>query len=417
VHPSIRRVCVHFPRFGPLQLNRTRAAHDELAREGIETVALEVASSDAIYLWREEHDATPYERTTLFPGQRYDDIAPRAMHNAVFAALDRMQPNAMLIHSYSTPDARACLLWCRRNRRVAVLVAESTQSDGARVPWREAVKRTLVRQFDAALVSGTRSLRYAIALGIPEDRAARGYSVVDNDYFWSQAETVRHDPSSARTRPGLDDATPFFLASARFIERKDLPTLLSGYRRYRERSTNPWRLVLLGDGPLRPAVAEMLKVHDIQGVSLPGWQQIDALPAYYALASAFVHPAIVDQWGLVVNEAMASGLPVVVSTGAGCSTDLVREGVNGFTFDPRDPEGLAVRLRQVAHETDRQAMGSASREIVAAFPLSLFGQGLYRAIEAGYATSKRGPSPGARALIEVLRVSAKHARSFHSVES
>ena len=81
---------------------------------------------------------------------------------------------------------------------------------------------------------------------------------------------------------------------------------------------------------------------------MPGFKQYHDLPAYYGLAGAFVHTSTVEQWGLVVNEAMAAGLPVLVSRNCGCAADLVQDGVNGFAFDPLDGDRMAALLTKVA---------------------------------------------------------------------
>ncbi|MEO1077455.1 MAG: glycosyltransferase [Bacteroidota bacterium] len=413
---SIRRVCVHWPRFGPLQLNRLRAAHEVLGAEGIYVVGLETATTSAIYQWRIEDGSTPFERVTVFPGETYDEIAPTRLHKGMTAALDRLEPDAVLIHSYSTPDARACLAWCRRHRKVAVCMAESKESDAPRVGWREAIKRVLVSQFDAAQASGSPGARYAAKLGIDPARIFVGYSVVDNRYFAQEAERVRKNPDAARALPGLADETPFFFASGRFMERKDLPTLLRAYGRYRGQSTAPWRLVLLGDGLLRPHLEALVASERIDGVTFAGWRQIEDLPAYYALASAFVHTASVDQWGLVVNEAMASGLPVLVSSGTGCSEDLVEDGGNGYTFAPGDVETLAALMHTMAHEDDLAAMRRRSEALIAEWPLERFGTSLLQAVRAGPPTADRGLSWKASVLIEALHRMARSPRSFHAVQ-
>lgn len=410
------KLVVHWPRFGPLHLNRLRAAHEVLGRAGIEVVALEVAATSAVYDWRVERGPTPFPRITLFPGHDYDALTPADLHRAMWAALDRIGPGAVHIHSYSTPDARAALAWCRTRRRAALCMAESRAEDSPRSGWREAVKRTLVREFDAAQAAGSAAARYAVDLGVPRERIAIGYSVVDNDYFARTAAAVRRDPASVRHLPGLADPAPFFFASARFMARKDLPTLLRAYGTYRARQPDPWRLVLLGDGALRPEL-EALVVHEhIGGVEMPGWRQIEDLPAYYALAGAFVHTATVDQWGLVVNEAMAAGLPVVVSTGAGCAEDLVRDGENGFTFAPGDADTLARYLGAVAHEVDRAAFSARSVATIAEWPLERFGESLLAAARLGLPHADRPFDPRARALIAGLRVLARSPRAFHSVE-
>ncbi len=418
----MRRLCIQWPQLGPIQLNKLRVAHEILGRHGIETIALETASDSAIYDWRRHEEPTPYLRETIFPDSVYDDISPNRMHRAVTAALDRLNPDAVHIHSYSTPDARACLAWCRRHRRIAVCMAESKREDAPRAGWRERLKRTLVTEFDAAQAAGSAAARYIQSLGIPEDRTFIGYSVIDNDYFAEQAEAVRRNPEPARSLPGLADETPFFFASARFMERKDLPTLIRAYAAYRRRAESageaPWRLLLLGDGPLRPVLEAMVSDEGVEdAVTMPGWRQIEDLPAYYALASAFVHTATVDQWGLVVNEAMAAGLPVVVSTGAGCAEDLVRDGQNGFTFQPGDRETLARYLFAVAHEADLEAFARRSRNIISEWPLERFATSLHRAVLAGASVAPhRGYATSARLLIDLLRWTSRSPRSFHSVE-
>jgi glycosyltransferase involved in cell wall biosynthesis len=106
--------------------------------------------------------------------------------------------------------------------------------------------------------------------------------------------------------------------------------------------------VLLGDGELRSSLESQVSRLGLQGsVLLPGFKQYPELPEYYARAGAFIHASTTEQWGLVVNEAMASGLPVLVSNRCGCARDLVQDGVNGFTFDPYNVEQMAELMVRV----------------------------------------------------------------------
>jgi glycosyltransferase involved in cell wall biosynthesis len=118
-------------------------------------------------------------------------------------------------------------------------------------------------------------------------------------------------------------------------------------------------------------------------VSMPGFKQYAELPLYYGSAAAFIHASTTEQWGLVVNEAMASGLPVLVSNRCGCAPDLVREGFNGFTFDPFNIEQLAELMRGVAQmgPAHLAKMGMRSREIVAHWGMDRFAEGLQQTIE------------------------------------
>jgi glycosyltransferase involved in cell wall biosynthesis len=158
--------------------------------------------------------------------------------------------------------------------------------------------------------------------------------------------------------------------------------------------------VLLGDGPLRETLNSQLSTLNLHGhVLLPGFKQYGELPAYYGLAKAFIHASTTEQWGLVVNEAMASGLPVLVSNRCGCAQDLVREGVNGFNFDPYNVEQLAqLMLKLSTLNSQLSALGSASREIISQWGPERFARGLHDAAE----TALKNPRPRAGLLDRLL---------------
>jgi glycosyltransferase involved in cell wall biosynthesis len=115
-------------------------------------------------------------------------------------------------------------------------------------------------------------------------------------------------------------------------------------------------------------------------VLTPGFVQYAGLKEYYHNAFCFVHPASKDQWGLVVNEAMAAGLPVLVSSGCGCAFDLVEDGENGFVFDPTDTDKLAHLLLKMDEECDAFEFGQKSRLKIRDFSPNSFGRSLSRAI-------------------------------------
>ena len=110
---------------------------------------------------------------------------------------------------------------------------------------------------------------------------------------------------------------------------------------------------------------------------MPGFQQYGDLPEYYGTAGAFVHVSTLEPWGLVINEAMASGLPVLVSDRCGCTESLVANGENGFTFAPTDTAAITEAMLAVAtHETRRAKMGEASKRRIADWGPARFAAGL-----------------------------------------
>ena len=114
-------------------------------------------------------------------------------------------------------------------------------------------------------------------------------------------------------------------------------------------------------------------------VFFPGFRQIEELPRFYANAGCFVHPALEEPWGLVINEAMACGLPILSSANVGAGEELVDDGVNGWTFDPADEDQIAEAMNRIGLLPTRQlqAMGQASARILEErCPTDAFGQGL-----------------------------------------
>ena len=188
--------------------------------------------------------------------------------------------------------------------------------------------------------------------GCPLHATFTPYDVIDNAIFASG--TPRPD------LPGLGDTRPFFLASNRFVGRKNVAAIVRAFARYRAEG-GTWRLVLLGGGPTRPADEALAGSLGVADVTFAAFQQIEALPAYYAAAGAFVHAALVDQWGLVVNEALAAGCPAIVSERAGAAEDLVIDGVTGFRFNPVDEAVLAGLLARVAAMPDAGACRDGRR--------------------------------------------------------
>ena len=211
-----------------------------------------------------------------------------------------------------------------------------------------------------------------------------GYDVIDNDHYASRADEARSNPA---LRAVYALPPHYFLASARFIAKKNLFALIHAYALYREKkpsNADAWHLVVLGDGELRPKLEGLIKERGLgDHVHLPGFRQYAELPIYYGLAGAFILASTSEQWGLVVNEAMACGLPVIVSERCGCVPDLVHDGRNGFVFNPHDVDALATLMATIASDANRRAiMGLAGREIISRWTVEAFGIGLREASKA-----------------------------------
>ncbi|MDB4793681.1 glycosyltransferase [Methylacidiphilales bacterium] len=393
------RAALCFVNYGPYH----RARLEACKAHGLSIDGLQLAPLQSEYQWQPDDSENIL---SVFSG-RLESIGPRQWPAHVFSILDRLNPDLCFVAGYGHPGMRAILSWCEKRKRPAVMMSDSRFEDEPRRPWKEWLKTLIVKQCSAGLVAGTPHVAYLKSLGMPEARIFKGYDVVDNDYFTQAASKVKTQREPLGTKYGLD--SNYFLISARFVEKKNLLRLLEAYVKYRTLSLKPdgeqsvtrrpetslcplpWRLVLLGDGPLKPDLLRLISELQLESfVTLPGFIQYDELPVYYGLARAFIFTSTTDQWGLVVNEAMASGLPVLVSKGGGCATDLVHEGKNGFTFDPYNVDELAqLMLKISATDFPLSEFGLASQRIIAEWGLKRFAQGLQAAAEVAFQV---GPS-------------------------
>jgi 1,2-diacylglycerol 3-alpha-glucosyltransferase len=393
------KIAILFDMLGPYHLARLDALGGACS-----VVAVEIAARSEVYGWTRIEGATRFIRETLFDADDSSHMDARPVHRAIWRMLDRHRPDVVLIPGWSARAALSALGWCLARRRPAVAMSETTRWDHRRIAWREMVKGALVRLFSAGLVGGIPHRDYLVALGMPEEAIALGYDVVDNSYFSEGAMKARMGGDELRSRLGLPRR--YFLASARFVPIKNLLGLLESFARFRMATpASTTSLVLLGDGIERAALEARRDALGLGGAVLtPGFKQYAELPAYYGLAEAFVHVGRVEPWGLVVNEAMASGLPIVVSRQCGCASTLLREGENGFCVSYEAFDEIAARLALLEGDASLRArMGACSREIIADWGPARFAAG---ALDAARFASERGVANDsliARGLLSVLR--------------
>jgi 1,2-diacylglycerol 3-alpha-glucosyltransferase len=318
---------------------------------------------------------------TLLPSANWSTAGQWRLAVMLWQRLTALRPSLVMVPGYYTLPALAAAVWGRLHRARTVLMSESTEADHARRPWKEAIKGTLVRNlFNYAVVGGTRHRDYLLRLGFDGSRIGERYNVVDNAFFADGVDALR-----AAGRPD-DFAAPnrYFLFVGRLAPEKNLERLLRSFAVYRQHG-GQWSLVIAGDGPSREALTTLVASLKLAAcVTFAGHRSTQELLPYYAFASAFVLPSLREPWGLVVNEAMASALPVLVSQICGAAGDLVREGENGFSFDPQSGEELTRLLLQLSRLSNdaRGAMGRRSREIIDNFSVRHWASEVARIAEA-----------------------------------
>jgi 1,2-diacylglycerol 3-alpha-glucosyltransferase len=395
-----------FDRIGPYHFARLRTIG-----KLISTVAIEMTATDKTYEWDLVEGAENFQRVTLFtpsePGLRSASEVRRRVH----ASLEKCCPKVVAVPGWSDRGALSALEWCANCRIPAVVMSDSTEWDYERFFGKEWVKRKLLCLAAAGFVAGTPHAEYLQTLGMAPDRIFPGYDAVDNNHFRQGADAARLQEVELRKKHILPQN--YFLASARFVEKKNLARLIHAYATYRACSSNPengespaetWELVLLGDGPLRPELSRQIDALGLkEHVFMRGFKQYAELPVFYGLARAFIHASTTEQWGLVVNEAMASGLPVLVSNRCGCAMDLVREASTGFTFDPFNTKQMAdLMIRCSKEPEDLVDIGKAAQSMISNWGLDRFTGGLMQAVEKSVESQPPKASLANRLLIKLL---------------
>lgn len=375
------RVAILFDNFGPYHIARMLGASAHL-----DVVAVEATPGGTEYAWDKPAVPAPLH---------YLPLAGSGAVREIVAELDaKLAPlgiDAIALPGWSSRAAFASLIWARERSIPAILMSETNAWDFARKPVAEWVKRRIVAHYSAGLVTSDSQARYLADLGLRASAIFRGYNAVDNAYFAQAA-------AAAAMPEGLPEAIRgrYFLTSNRFIEKKNLARLLDAYAAFRRgRTDDPadWPLVLLGDGELRGALeAQRAALGLTAHVLMPGFRQIDELPHFYGTAGAFVHASTTEQWGLVVNEAMASGLPVAISNRCGCAEVLVEDGVTGLLFDPLDTDAITRALDRLTDRASATALAAAGRARVNAWGPERFGSGIAEAVRFGIAHLRR-PTP------------------------
>ena len=309
---------------------------------------------------------------TLMPGVSWKSASKLRLSILLWKRLSALNPRVVLVPGYYTLPGITAALWARLHRRCSVLMTESTAFDHRREFFRELLKKSIIRSlFNWAVTGGKAHVRYLDQLGFRRDRIAGFYDVVDN-------ETIRLGAAAQRAmlEEYAQPQDPYFLFVGRLAKEKNVHTLLTSWIAYR-RLGGTWPLVLAGDGPCRSALEATAAASGLgEHVRFTGLKSMRELIPIYAAAGCFVLPSTREPWGLVVNEAMAAGLPVLVSRHCGCREDLVAEGENGFSFEPVDGGALTGLLQSFAEMAPeaRRAMGERSEEMIAVYSPRGFGR-------------------------------------------
>ena len=302
------------------------------------------------------------------------------LNRRVARALDHASPEVILCGGYSYVASWRTMFWAKSHGVPLILWSESNAQDARRGhSLVEFLKRAFLKRCDRFVVPGRSARSYLSSHGVQDKVIYTAPNAVDIDLFAKAAELACNDALALRQRLQLPGR--YFLFVGRFVAEKGVFELLSAYAKLDERLRAEIGLVLVGDGAAKPTLQGLAANIASGHVIFPGFAQREQLPVYYALADMLILPTYTDTWGLVVNEGMACGLPVILSRAAGCAEDLVEENWNGVLIPPKNESALVAAMERLATQNDvRLQMAANSRQRIARYSPEEWANGVVRAV-------------------------------------
>jgi glycosyltransferase involved in cell wall biosynthesis len=285
--------------------------------------------------------------------------------------LNRKNFDVLWVHGYNRWFHWLAMAWAKFRGLKVLVRDEATLISASRHKLKQLAKSwfflILRRLGDGFLAIGTLNAQYYRSYGIPARRIFCVPYAVDNVFFQERARAAARNRERLRRELGLAPGRPLILFASKLSQVKRGADLLEAYIRLspdQVREPHPY-LIFIGDGDQRKSLEGRAAALPWNCIKFLGFKNQTELPGYYDLCEVLVLPSAFEPWGLVINETMNAGRPVVVSDQVGCGPDLVKSGENGYVFPAGDIDGLRQALVNLLSDPQkRRLMGGKSLEII-----------------------------------------------------
>lgn len=313
------------------------------------------------------------------PGGFFSLICPE-----IWAELHGGKYDGVVIHGYGFAAYVLGLLsaW---HARVPIFFRGETHLGLTRRRWKQALRDGLMalgsRYVSGYFAIGSENQVYYRSLGIPDDRIFHVPYTVDNKRFIAAASLSPERRSAVRSRLGISADTVVVLYASKLMPRKHPDDVIRAIASLRAAGLDATALIV-GTGEMEHTLQQLARDLETDGVIFAGFVNQAELPEVFAASDIFVLPSEDEPWGLVINEAMCAGLPILAGRGVGAAPDLVVDNVNGFRITADDAKSLADTLRPlILDKSLRQKFGSESLRIIGQWSFRECKEGILRAIE------------------------------------
>lgn len=341
--------------------------HQFLRSHNIEFHAIELFGKGSPYSF-DEYNNTENWWSCLFPNQSSGDIPRPVLEQTVFTTLDNIKPDFVIASSIVFYAGALGIRWAKKNKKRFIMFDDARAGQVKRMAIIQWIKNHITKQADALWFPSKIYKRDFSIFDNKKTHFFYGFSCIDNQFFKpARPNTFTHK---------------VIICVARLVPIKNIDTLLQAWSIV-EKTGNNYRLAIVGDGPLQGSLASLKDDLHLSTVDLLGVVNNDKLASFYNNADAFILPSISETWGLVVNEAMAAGLPVLLSNGINACHDLLQEGANGFSFSPLSVDEMAKAIMNfiATSEETKRSMSIKSLELVDLMSYEKMGHQLIEALE------------------------------------
>ena len=348
---------------------RLQALNAFLHKYAINMEVIEIAGVGSPYAFAGRTDTHGLMWHVLFPAQKMEQLSNKDIERELNNKLNQMQPDVLIAGAIAFPSGALSVRWAKKHKKKVICF------DDAKI---DAVPRSgLVNFIKQQIYNGVYAMLYPSPdweetgrfWGFKKEQLFYGIDVVDNSFWQNYPDTAKRD---------------YFLAVGRQIPKKNFFHIVTSYKKYYERyGREATPLVLVGEGPEHARIEKFVQENQlVKKVTLLPFKTQSELKEVYHKADLLILSSSSETWGLVINEAMACGVPVIASDQCGATHTLVKEGVTGFSFSLEQQDDLYRKLC-LYHELPLQKkdeMKQYALETIKDWDLLRFCQGCYEAI-------------------------------------
>jgi len=314
--------------------------------------------------------------------------------------LKRDRIDVLWLHGYAKPFFISALINAKRLGIKVMVRAESMGFNESQSNMKNKMKpffyQWLNKVADCFLTVGTLNKQFLLKNAISEDKMVPAPYTVDNDFFQSKACLSATDKMALQSKLELNPSRPIILYASKFLPRKCADDLIKAYLQLLHHHPNvkPY-LILIGDGEMRDDLQQLASQTDSDHIRFLGFINQQELPTYYSLCDVFVLPSERENWGLIVNEVMNAGKPIIVSNEVGCAPDLIDDYKNGRIFPTHDINALEACLHWATtlNEPEKEAIQKHALAKIQSWGLQETANGIIKAATQLHAPASTLPGP------------------------